>query len=75
MTSKNRKLMVSDEVVDLINESGKLLGRFLPKVENPMKGWEPITPPISKEELQRRMDSTAPRLTTAEVIAHLKSRP
>ncbi len=69
-----KKLFSSQEIVELVDESGKLLGRLLPKVENPMEGWEPVSPPLSEEELQRRLASDEPGLSTKQVIEHLRSR-
>jgi len=35
--------------------------------------WEPVTPDVTEEELDRRAVSTEKRYTTAEVIAYLES--
>jgi len=34
--------------------------------------WEPLSPDITEDELERRAKSTEKRYTTAEVIAHLE---
>jgi hypothetical protein len=59
------------EPVELCDESGKVLGRFIPKID--LSEWEPISPDISEEELRRREQSNEKRYTTAEVIAYLES--
>lgn len=56
--------------VELCDPSGRVLGRFVPKVD--LSEWESITPDISEEELDRREKSTE-WYTTEEVMAHLKS--
>ena len=48
----------------------KSLGRFTPKID--LSEWEPMSPGISEEELQRRMTSNERRYTTAEVLAYLE---
>ncbi|MEN1679135.1 MAG: hypothetical protein AAGJ46_06050 [Planctomycetota bacterium] len=69
-----KKLLASGEVVELIDESGKLLGRVLPHKEDSLDGWVPITPELSDEEYQRRMHSDGPTMTTEELLQHLRSR-
>jgi len=59
-----------DRPVEICDPSGKVLGRFVPLVD--MSEWEPLSPDISDEELERRSKSTQKRYTTAEVIAHLE---
>jgi hypothetical protein len=56
--------------VELCDASGKVLGRFIPKID--MSEWEPVTPEASEEELDRREQETE-WYTTEEVLAHLKS--
>ncbi len=57
------------EPVDLCDPSGRVLGRFVPKVEQ--SEWEPVTPGISEAELKRRRASAEARYSTEQVIAHL----
>jgi hypothetical protein len=56
--------------VEVRNESGKLLGRFVP-VFDPAE-YEGLEPQISKEEFRRRMQSKGKTYTTAEVLAYLE---
>jgi hypothetical protein len=56
--------------VELCDETGKVLGRFIPQLDPAQ--WEPLTPEISEEELQRRLKANEKRYTTAEVLAHLE---
>lgn len=56
--------------VELCDPSGRVLGEFVPRIY--MSEWEPISPDISEEELDRRAKSNQKRYTTAEVLAHLE---
>jgi hypothetical protein len=58
------------ETVELCDPSGRVLGRFVPVVD--MSQWEPMSPDVSDEELDRREESSERRYTTAEVLAHLE---
>jgi hypothetical protein len=65
------KLHAADQVVELCDPSGRLLGTFSPVVD--LSEWEPLTPDVSEEELDRREQSTERRYTTAEVLRYLES--
>ena len=56
--------------VELCDPSGKVLGRFVPLID--LSEWEPLSPDISEEELDRRAASQEKRYTTAEVLARLE---
>jgi hypothetical protein len=56
--------------VELRDPNGEVLGQFIPVVD--ITEWEPITPDVSEEELDRR-EKSDDRLTTEEVFAYLKS--
>ncbi len=56
--------------LEICDESGHVLGRYSPVIDPAL--YEPLTPEISKEELQRRKESKEKRYTTAEVIAYLE---
>jgi len=64
------KLHELAEVAELCDPSGRVLGRFIPQVD--MSEWEPISPDVSEEELDRRERSNEKRYTTAEVLAYLE---
>jgi hypothetical protein len=66
-----RKLEGVQESVQLCDPNGRVLGRFVPLID--LSKWEPITPEISDEELERRLNSNQKRYTTDEVIKHLES--
>jgi hypothetical protein len=68
--SMSTKLVDLTHPVELCDPSGRVLGRFVPQVD--MSEWEPVTPEVSEEELQRREQSSAKRYTTAEVLAYLE---
>jgi hypothetical protein len=64
------KLHELGQVVELCDPAGRVLGRFIPHVD--MSEWEPISPDVSEEELDRREQSNEKRYTTAEVLAYLE---
>jgi len=60
--------------IDLCNADGKVLGRVLP-VPRPLADlseWEPVSPEISEEEMERRLNSDEKCFTTAEVLEYLR---
>jgi hypothetical protein len=56
--------------VEFCDETGQVLGHFLPETAVVLGHREP--PPLSEEELQRRKAEST--YTTAEVLAYLESR-
>jgi hypothetical protein len=46
------------------------LGRFIPALN--MAEWEPLSPDVSEDELDRRERSDETRYTAAEVLAYLE---
>lgn len=58
------------QTVELCDPSGKVLGRFVPRID-PAE-WEILGTELSEEELRQREQSKQRRYTTAEVIAHLE---
>jgi hypothetical protein len=65
----SNKLYNLCQVVELCDPSGRVLGQFMPKVD--ISEWEPVTPDVSEEELDRRERSTE-WYTTEEVIKYLR---
>lgn len=60
------------EDVELCDENGQVLGRF--QVSAPWTDpdqWEPLTPEITQEEIERRLAEGGPTYTTAQVIEYL----
>jgi hypothetical protein len=68
--SASSKLNDLNHSVELCDPSGRVLGRFVPLID--MSEWEPISPDITEEELERRAKSNEKRYTTAEVLSHLE---
>jgi len=64
------KLHKLEQPVELCDPSGRVLGRFVPLID--LSEWEPLSPDISEEELNRRMNSKEKRYTTREVLDHLE---
>ncbi len=58
------------EQAELCDSRGKVIGKFIPTID--MTGWEPLTPAVTDEELQRRAKSDK-WYTFEEVMAHLKN--
>jgi len=56
--------------VELCDSTGRVLGRFIPKLDPTRYG--PLEPQVSEEELRRRSQSKEETKTTDEVIAHLE---
>jgi hypothetical protein len=54
------------------DDQGQVIGQFIPVPPTVIGQKEP--PPLSEEELQRRL-TEEPTYTTAEVIAYLESLP
>ena len=58
-----------NHTVELCDPSGRVLGRFVPLID--LSEWQPLSPDVSEEELDRRAQSKEKRYTTAEVLAHI----
>jgi hypothetical protein len=59
------------QVVELCDPSGHVLGRFVPVID--LAEWEPLSPEVSEDELDRRAQSKEKRFSTADVLAHLET--
>jgi hypothetical protein len=64
------KLTALTHPVELCDASGRVLGRFVPRID--MSEWEPVSPAASEEELDRREQAGEKRYSTAEVLAYLE---
>jgi hypothetical protein len=64
------KLHDLSEPLVLCDQRGQVFGHFVPAVD--LSHWEPISPAVSEEELDRRARSNERRYSTAEVMAHLQ---
>jgi hypothetical protein len=64
------QLIGLDRPVAVYDQSGLMLGRFVP--EPKACQYEPSAPQISAEELERRRRDKGQPLTTAQVLAHLE---
>jgi hypothetical protein len=63
-----------DDVTQIRDTSGKLIGTFTPAKQQPKSAlYEYVAANFDPEEIKRRKNSTEPRLTTPEVLAHLES--
>lgn len=66
-----KKLCDLAQPLELCDETGRVLGRFLPTID--MSRWEPITPDVTDEELDRRAKSNEKRYTTTEMLQRLEN--
>jgi hypothetical protein len=58
------------QVTEVCDPAGNVLGRYIPTPD--LSEWEPLSPEVSEEELDRRERSNE-WYTFTEVMAHLKS--
>jgi hypothetical protein len=65
------KLREPMETVEVCDPSGTVVGLFTPKIDP--SEYEDVGPPISDEEMRRRIESKEARYSTAEVIHYLRS--
>jgi hypothetical protein len=70
--SVSGKLNALGHPVELCDPSGRVLGRFVPLID--LSKWEPVSPEVSEEELDRREQAGEKRYTTAEVLTYLEKR-
>jgi hypothetical protein len=64
-------LQAVNQPVELCDESGQVLGRFLPAAD--LSQYVPLEPQVSDEELEKRSRSKEKTYTTAEVLAYLET--
>ncbi|HEV3341388.1 MAG TPA: hypothetical protein VG125_13550 [Pirellulales bacterium] len=64
------KLLNLSEPLDLCDESGRLIGMFMPISSSPPPGYS--EPPLSEEEWKRREQE--PGYSTEEVLARLRPK-
>jgi hypothetical protein len=68
-----KKLLYFQSPIELCNEAGQVIARVIPSTPfNDPDNWEELTPPISDEELERRINSDEPTLTTQELLDQLR---
>jgi hypothetical protein len=70
-SSVSRKLSQYTEPVQLVDDSGRVLGVFRPPVSVTL--YRDVEPPLSLDELRRRASSQIGH-TTEEVLRHLEGR-
>lgn len=70
--SLSNQLLTLTQPAELCDRSGQVLGRFVPLIN--LSEWEPLSPDLSEEELDRRAKSKEKRYTTADVLAHLEKQ-
>ena len=68
-----KTLLDFSEDIELVDEAGRILARVQRSTPwlDPDE-WEPLTPEISAEEIQRRLESGEPTYSTEEVLAKLR---
>lgn len=69
-----QKLLNFTEDVELCDEYGNVLARVVSSAPWADPGpWVPLTPEISPEEIQRRLNLNEPTYTTEQVIEKLRT--
>ncbi len=58
--------------VELCDEAGHVLAKVVQVLDPAL--WEPVTPDITDEELQRRIDNPGKYYTTAELLAMMRKQ-
>ncbi|MEN0110674.1 MAG: hypothetical protein AAF805_08100 [Planctomycetota bacterium] len=66
-----KKLFAGDEPVELVDESGKPLGRVLPERSRKPPAWVAMTPTPTEEDLQASAAYNGPGMTTEELLGWL----
>ncbi|TWT73587.1 hypothetical protein Pla123a_39230 [Posidoniimonas polymericola] len=69
------QLLSAGEPVELVDASGRMLGTFMGTETDSAKGWQHLMPELTEEEIQRRLASNEPGLTTEELKAKLQELP
>ena len=64
------KLRQHGSRAELCDENGNTVGNFVPEID--LAEWEPASPGVSEEELQRRANSNEKGISTAGLIARLE---
>src|SRR4051794_26792002 len=68
-----KKLMNFTKPLELCDKAGSVLGKLIPTTpETDPDTWIELTPAVSDEELQRRLNSDEPTNSTQEVIEMIK---
>jgi hypothetical protein len=68
-----QKLMNFTTPLELCDEGGHVLGHLMPSTPwSDPEDWVEITPPVTEEEMQRRLSSDEPTYSTSELIEKLK---
>jgi hypothetical protein len=69
-----KKLLNLTTPLELCDETGHVLARLTPSTPwNDPDNWVALTPEISEEELQRRLESDEPTYSTQEVLDRLRN--
>jgi hypothetical protein len=70
-----RKLLHFSTPLELCDEAGQVVARLLPSTPwNDPENWVELTPPVSDEELERRMNSDEPTYSTQELLDQLRQQ-
>jgi hypothetical protein len=68
-----KKLLDCIKPLELCNEAGIVLARLTPSPDgSDPDDWDELTPPVSDEEIQRRIDSDEPTFTTQDLVERIQ---
>jgi len=66
------KLGNLSQFLELCDDSGRVVAHVLPATDLDKIDYDPASPAVSEDELDRRAASNEPRYTTAKVIERLR---
>lgn len=69
-----QQLLTSDGVVELCDEQGNTVVEMTLRGKPNPPGWVPMTPELTPEELQKRLEYDGPGITTEELIKRLRAK-
>ncbi len=71
---QKKKLLDAEGIVELYDETGKIVGRATPLQKKAKDPWS-LFPELTTEEIDRRCEGPGPWLTTEELLQGLRELP
>lgn len=67
-----QKLLAAGGIADLCDPSGRVVGHVFAERGDPSLDWREVLPELTDDEIERRLNSNEPGLTTEQVKAKLR---